>query len=138
VACPPRWLAGAVLSGGVVAPVLLMWGLSGMPASGAALLLNAEAVFTALLAWFVFRENFDRRIALGMALIVAGAAVLSWPGEAGFGAALPALAVSTVTPTRLWSTATSMSTSMTRITVMPTTSPLRPARDIRIATGTIA
>jgi drug/metabolite transporter (DMT)-like permease len=88
-----RWLAGAVLSGGVVAPVLLMWGLSGMPASGAALLLNAEAVFTALLAWFVFRENFDRRIALGMALIVAGAAVLSWPGEAGFGAALPALAV---------------------------------------------
>jgi drug/metabolite transporter (DMT)-like permease len=88
-----RWLAGAVLSGGVLGPVLLMWGLSGMPASGAALLLNAEAVFTALLAWFVFRENFDRRIALGMALIVAGAVVLSWPTEAGFGAALPALAV---------------------------------------------
>lgn len=88
-----RWLAGAVLSGGVIGPVLLMWGLSRMPASGAALLLNAEAVFTALLAWFVFRENFDRRIALGMALIVAGAAVLSWPGEAGFSAAAPALAV---------------------------------------------
>jgi drug/metabolite transporter (DMT)-like permease len=88
-----RWLAGAVLSGGVLGPVLLMWGLSGMPASGAALLLNAEAVFTALIAWFVFRENFDRRIALGMALIVAGAAVLSWPGEAGFGAVLPALSV---------------------------------------------
>src|SRR6266850_445276 len=88
-----RWLAGAVLSGGVLGPVLLMWGLSGMPASGAALLLNAEAVFTALIAWFVFRENFDRRIALGMALIVAGAVVLSWPGEAGFGTALPALSV---------------------------------------------
>jgi drug/metabolite transporter (DMT)-like permease len=88
-----RWLAGAVVSGGVLGPVLLMWGLSRMPASGAALLLNAEAVFTALLAWFAFRENFDRRIALGMALIVAGAAVLSWPGEAGFGAAAPALAV---------------------------------------------
>ena len=88
-----RWLAGAVLSGGVLGPVLLMWGLSDMPASGAALLLNAEAVFTALIAWFVFRENFDQRIALGMALIVAGAVVLSWPGEAGFGAALPALAV---------------------------------------------
>jgi drug/metabolite transporter (DMT)-like permease len=88
-----RWLAGAVLSGGVLGPVLLMWGLSRMPASGAALLLNAEAVFTALLAWFAFGENFDRRIALGMALIVAGAAVLSWPGEAGFGAAAPALAV---------------------------------------------
>ena len=91
------WLAGAVLSGGVAGPVLLMWGLAGMPASGAALLLNAEGVFTAVLAWVVFRENFDRRILLGMAAIVAGALVLSWPGqtqaEAHFGDALPALAV---------------------------------------------
>jgi drug/metabolite transporter (DMT)-like permease len=51
-----------------------------MPASGAALLLNAESVFTALLAWFVFRENFDRRIALGMLAIVAGAVLLSGTG----------------------------------------------------------
>ena len=87
------WLAGAVLAGGVVAPVLLMFGLTRMPASGASLLLNAEGVFTALLAWFAFRENFDRRIALGMAAIVAGAVVLSWPGEARFGDAWPALAV---------------------------------------------
>src|SRR6185295_2334932 len=87
------WLAGALLCGGVVAPVLLMWGLAGMPGSGASLLLNAEGVFTALIAWFVFRENFDRRIALGMALIVAGAALLSWPAEAGFEASLPALSV---------------------------------------------
>ncbi len=64
-----------------------------MPASAASLLLNAEAVFTALLAWFVFHENFDRRIAFGMALIVIGALVLSWPGDHGFGSALPALAV---------------------------------------------
>ncbi|MBI2782521.1 MAG: EamA family transporter [Gammaproteobacteria bacterium] len=88
-----RWLAGAIVAGGVIAPVLLMYGLSAMPASGAALLLNAETVFTALLAWFVFRENFDRRIALGMAIIVVGALVLAWPGEARFGALWPALAV---------------------------------------------
>src|SRR4051812_42757671 len=87
-----RWLAGAVLSGGVLGPVLLMWGLSRMPASGAALLLNAEAVFTALLAWFVFRENFDRRIALGMGLIVAGAAGVCLAGGAGVRAGAPALA----------------------------------------------
>ena len=88
-----KWLAGAILAGGIAAPVLLMWGLSSMPASGASLLLNAEGVFTALLAWFVFRENFDRRIAIGMALIVAGAVVLSWPGDASCGSALPAVAV---------------------------------------------
>ena len=87
------WLAGAVVSGGVIGPLLLMFGLSRMPASGASLLLNAEAVFTALLAWFAFKENFDRRIALGMLAIVAGALVLSWPGEARIGDAWPALAV---------------------------------------------
>lgn len=87
------WLAGAILAGGVAGPVLLMFGLVRMPASGASLLLNAEGVFTALLAWFAFRENFDRRIALGMLAIVAGAVVLSWPGEARFGDAWPALAV---------------------------------------------
>ncbi len=89
-----RWpLAGAIFAGGIVAPVLLMVGLVGMPASGASLLLNAEAVFTVLLAWFVFRENVDRRVALGMLAIVAGAVVLTWPGAVAFGELLPALAV---------------------------------------------
>jgi drug/metabolite transporter (DMT)-like permease len=91
------WLIGAIAAGGVAGPVLLMIGLSGMPASGASLLLNAEAVFTALLAWFVFRENVDRRIALGMASIVAGAIVLSWPAGGWAGVDLgeigPGLAV---------------------------------------------
>jgi drug/metabolite transporter (DMT)-like permease len=76
------WLAGAILFGGVLGPVLLMLGLKSTAASVTALLLNLEAVFTAALAWFVFRENFDRRIATGMALIVLGGIVLSWtPGE---------------------------------------------------------
>lgn len=91
-----RWLAGAIACGGVAAPVLLMAGLSHLPAAAASLLLNLESVFTALLAWFVFRENFDRRIALGMVVIVMGSVMLSWPKD---GAALdwvsvwPALAV---------------------------------------------
>jgi drug/metabolite transporter (DMT)-like permease len=75
------WLAAAICSGGVAAPVLLMFGLSRMPAAGASLLLNLESVLTALLAWFVFRENFDRRIALGMGAIVLGSVVLNWPGQ---------------------------------------------------------
>jgi len=86
-------LAGAVLFGGVVAPVSLMWGLSAMPASGASLLLNAEGVFTAVLAWVVFRENVDRRVLLGMVAIVAGAVVLSVPTGATLGSFWPAAAV---------------------------------------------
>ena len=89
------WLAGAVVAGGMLGPVLLMLGLRGMTASAASLLLNAEGVFTALLAWFAFKENFDKRIALGMAAMVAGALVLSWPGggAASPGGVWPTLAV---------------------------------------------
>lgn len=79
-----KWLAGAVVLGGVFGPVALMYGLTTTPASSASLLLNLEAVFTALLAWFLFRENFDRRIAVGMMAIVAGGLLLAWsPVEAG-------------------------------------------------------
>ena len=88
-----KWLAGAIVAGGIAGPVLLMLGLAGMAASAASLLLNAEAVFTALLAWFVFRENFDRRIALGMVAIVAGGLVLAWPGQMTWPQWRPALYV---------------------------------------------
>src|SRR5262249_53918146 len=64
-------------------PVLLMLGLMTTPASTASLLLNLEGVFTAGMAWFVFREHFDLRIFLGMLAIVAGAVLLSWSGRAG-------------------------------------------------------
>ena len=94
------WLAGAVLLGGVAGPVLLMTGLRTTPASTTALLLNLEGVFTALLAWFVFRENFDRRVALGMGLIVAGGAVLSWQGSEGV--ALPAGALAVAAACLCW------------------------------------
>ena len=87
------WLAGAIVAGGVVGPLLFLLGLTGMPASDASLLLNAEAVFTALLAWFAFKENFDRRIAIGMVVIVLGAVILSWPAEARVSSVWPALAV---------------------------------------------
>lgn len=83
--CDIPWLAGAIVFGGMLGPLLLMIGLTRTPASGASLLLNLEGVFTALFAWFVFRENFDRRIALGMLAIVAGGAVLSWEGRLSWG-----------------------------------------------------
>ena len=76
------WLLLAIAFGGVLAPLLLMLGLERTPAAPASLLLNLEAVLTALLAWVVFRENTDRRVVLGMVLIVAGAAVLTGRGAA--------------------------------------------------------
>jgi len=87
------WFAGAIVAGGIIGPVLLMFGLTGMPASGASLLLNAESVFTALLAWFAFKENFDRRIALGMLAIVVGAVVLSVPSGVRISGLWPSLAI---------------------------------------------
>src|SRR5450755_1034335 len=71
------WLLGAIVTGGVIGPYLLMYGLQATDSASASLILNLEGVFTALLAWFAFRENFDRRIAIGMALIVAGGVVLA-------------------------------------------------------------
>jgi drug/metabolite transporter (DMT)-like permease len=72
-----RWIGGATALGGVAGPIALMYGLAATSGATAALLLNLEAVLTAVLAWFLFGENFDRRIALGMAAIVAGAAILA-------------------------------------------------------------
>jgi drug/metabolite transporter (DMT)-like permease len=87
------WLAGAVFCGGVVGPALLMVGLQTTPGASASLLLNLEGVFTAILAWFAFRENVDRRIALGMAAIVAGGILLSWQGRPATGLPWGALAI---------------------------------------------
>jgi drug/metabolite transporter (DMT)-like permease len=72
------WLCAAIAAGGVLAPVLLVFGLVRTDGATASLLLNLEAVLTAGLAWVVFRENVDRRVALGMLAIVAGGVLLAW------------------------------------------------------------
>ena len=87
------WLAGAVLCGGVLGPILLMLGLERTPASSASLLLNLENVLTALLAWFAFHEHYDRRIVLGMALIALAGVLLAWQGHVGLASALGPLAI---------------------------------------------
>jgi drug/metabolite transporter (DMT)-like permease len=58
-----------------------MGGLNLTQTSSTSLLLNLEVVFTALLAWVFFREGFERRVALGMALVVLGCAALSLPED---------------------------------------------------------
>ncbi len=76
------WLAAVVLFGGVLGPVLLLFGLSQTSAASGALLLNLEGLATMGIAWLVFRESVDRRLLLGAAAILAGAVLLSWQGEA--------------------------------------------------------
>ena len=73
------WLASATLIGGIVAPALLMTGLAHADAASASLLLNLEVVFTAVLAWVVFKEPAGSRVVLGLAAIFVGGLLLVWP-----------------------------------------------------------
>ncbi|MBX9710389.1 MAG: DMT family transporter [Xanthobacteraceae bacterium] len=87
------WLTGAIAAGGIAGPMLLMLGLAKTDGATASLLLTLEGAATALIAWFVFHENFDRRIALGMASLVLGAAILAWTGSPSLQGALGPLAI---------------------------------------------
>ncbi|MEO8244846.1 MAG: DMT family transporter [bacterium] len=75
------WLAAVVLFGGMLGPLLLMFGLSQTSAASGALLLNLEGLATMAIAWIVFRENVDRRLLFGAAAILCGAVLLSWNGH---------------------------------------------------------
>ena len=93
------WLVGAILFGGILGPVALMFGLTRTSGATASLMLNLEPVLTALLAWVVFKENADRRVVAGMLAIIVGGIVLSWPtgpaasgGHSWFGPVAVALA----------------------------------------------
>ncbi len=86
-----QWLGSAIFFGGVMAPVLLLIGLASIAATTASLLLNLEAVLTALIAWWVFKENAGTRIVLGMIAIVAGGVLLAWPTSATTGSPAGAL-----------------------------------------------
>src|SRR5262249_34984521 len=87
------WLGAAIGAGGVLGPLLLMFGLARTNAATGSLLLTLEGVAKALMAWFIFHENFDRRIAIGMASLVAGAAILSWSGAPTFDSIVGPLAI---------------------------------------------
>jgi len=87
------WLAGAVIAGGILAPVALLWGVSGMQASGASLLLNAEAVLTILVAAAIFREHVAARVWGAGAVMLAGSLLLAWEPGASVAVSPRALAV---------------------------------------------
>ncbi|AGB73951.1 MULTISPECIES: DMT family transporter [Rhizobium] len=78
------WLALVIVTGGLLGPLLLMFGLAQTDAATASLLLNLEGLATMGIAWVVFRENVDGRLLTGAFAILTGAALLSWPGQASF------------------------------------------------------
>ena len=76
------WLAGAIVAGGVIAPVLLLWGLSGSGAANASLLLNFEGVITTLVAAAVFREAVGTRVWIAALVMLCGGLVLAYDSRA--------------------------------------------------------
>jgi len=95
-----KWLVGAIISGGILAPIILMISLKNTPASTASLLLNFEGVGTTLIALFFFRESISRR-AFGAILAITIASVfLSTDFKSGFGLSLGAVGV--ITACVLW------------------------------------
>ena len=75
------WLAAVILMGGLIGPLLLMFGLARTGASQASLLLNLEGLASMAIAWLFFKENVDRRLLLGAMAILCGAVFITWNGS---------------------------------------------------------
>jgi len=88
-----KWLAGAILSGGAMAPIILMISLKNTPASTASLLLNFEGVGTTLIALFFFKEAVSRRAWMAILVITLASVFLSTNFSEGFGLSLGALGI---------------------------------------------
>lgn len=95
-------LGGAVIAGGIVAPVVLFLSLARMPASSASLLLTFEGLLTAIFAAALFREAVDRRVWLAMLIMIAAGGILSSGGAHGDGALQRVPAAGVIVACALW------------------------------------
>lgn len=87
------WLVGAILAGGVIAPIMLMISLRHAPAATASLLLNFEGVATTLIAAIVFKEAIGRHAWWAIGLITLASILLSTDFTNKWGFSLSALGV---------------------------------------------
>ncbi len=87
------WLAGAVLAGGVAAPIVLLFSLRSTPAATASLLLNFEGVATTLIAALAFREAIGRRVWIAIFCITGASILLSWQAGGAWGLSLGAVGI---------------------------------------------
>jgi drug/metabolite transporter (DMT)-like permease len=88
-----KWLAGAIISGGILAPIILMISLQNTPASTASLLLNFEGVGTTLIALLFFKEAIGRRAWTAIIVITLASIFLSTNFNEGFGISFGALGI---------------------------------------------
>jgi len=88
-----KWLSGAIISGGIAAPIILMISLQNTPASTASLLLNFEGVGTTLIALLFFKEAISRRAWTAIIIITLASIFLSTYFKSGFGLSLGALGI---------------------------------------------
>ncbi|HMV98257.1 MAG TPA: DMT family transporter [Anaerolineales bacterium] len=88
-----KWLAGAIIAGGILAPIILMISLQNTPASTASLLLNFEGVGTTLIALLFFKEAIGRRAWIAILVITLASIFLSTNFDEGFGLSLGALGI---------------------------------------------
>ena len=95
-----KWLAGAIIAGGIAAPIVLMVSLQNTPASTASLLLNFEGVATTLIAMLVFKEAISRQAWIAILVITLASIFLSTDFGNGWGMSLGALGI--VLATTLW------------------------------------
>jgi drug/metabolite transporter (DMT)-like permease len=86
-------LAGVILTGGMLGPFLMLFGLSRLSGVLTSLLLNMEAPFTVLVAVLVFREHLVRLELAGVLAIVVAAGILTYRPGAIRGDAVGILAV---------------------------------------------
>ncbi|TWJ19721.1 drug/metabolite transporter (DMT)-like permease [Geobacter argillaceus] len=86
-------LLGAILSGGVIAPVCLTYGIKYGTASEVTLLLNLETVATTVIAWLIFKEHIGPRVWMGKILILMAACVVVLKTEGGLAFSLSGLLV---------------------------------------------
>jgi len=92
---PPdiKWLAGAIVSGGILAPIILMISLQNTPASTASLLLNFEGVGTTVIALLFFKEAISRRAWTAIVVITLASIFLSTNFGSSWGMSLGAFGV---------------------------------------------
>lgn len=88
-----KWLIGAIISGGILAPIILMVSLQNTPASTASLLLNFEGVGTTIIALLFFKEAISRRAWTAIIVITLASIFLSTNFGSGFGLSLGAFGV---------------------------------------------